>query len=357
MTEACLLAPIQLKKLPQCPKVSVLVSNYNYAAYIRQAIESVLRQTYANFELIICDDGSTDNSTEIIESYRRTDPRISLIVKENGGQASGFNAAYAASTGDLIFFLDSDDTYRPEKIAMMVEAYLQTPDAGFGLHRVQRVNRNGRRQGVWPRESRLPYGWHGEKMLQEGGVLSYMPPTSGISLHRSVAERIFPLPAHYPLAAVADQVITRFAPLLTIVLRRQEVLAEHRLHGANGYGQKKTTAQSMLREITTCRNLWSAQRDFIESLDPSLAERLLPLENSSYLLHLEYVYARLSHSPAPLLSYRRYIDDISLDPEARLLWFWKSSIHLPSSVFGMLINIMNSQSALKEIVARIRGTA
>ena len=102
-------------------------------------------------------------------------------------------------------------------------------------------------------------------MLEGGGVLSYMPPTSGLSLHRTVAERIFPLPESYPLTAVADQVITRFAPLLTSVLRRQEVLAEHRLHGANSYGRSKITAEFVLREITTCRTLWNAQRDFLES--------------------------------------------------------------------------------------------
>ncbi len=95
-----LLAPIPLKTLPERPKVAVLVSNYNYAEYIRQAIESVLAQTYKNFELIICDDGSTDNSKEIIAGYCLHDSRISLIAKENGGQASGFNAAFAASTGE-----------------------------------------------------------------------------------------------------------------------------------------------------------------------------------------------------------------------------------------------------------------
>ncbi len=350
-----LLAPIPLKTLPERPKVAVLVSNYNYAEYIRQAIESVLAQSYKNFELIICDDGSTDNSKEIIASYCLHDPRISLIAKENGGQASGFNAAFAASTGDLICFLDSDDTFRPTKIAYMVEAYRQAPDAGFGVHRVQRINKRGRPQGVWPLASVLPHGWHGERMLEGGGVLSYMPPTSGLSLHRTVAERVFPLPENYPLTAVADQVITRFAPLLTSVLRRQEVLAEHRLHGANSYGRSKVTAEFVLREITTCRNLWNAQRDFLDSIDPRLVSRLQPLEKSSYLLHLEYLYARLSRSPTPLLSYQRYMRDMQSDPNAHTLWFWKHSIHLPLFLFDALINLMSRQSVFKEILARLRG--
>src|ERR1700688_3577180 len=110
------LAPIHLERLPDRPKVSVLVSNYNYAEYIAQAIDSVLEQTYQNFELIICDDGSTDNSRTVISGYCLRDPRISLITKENGGQASGFNAAFASSTGELMCFLDSDDIFRPAKL-------------------------------------------------------------------------------------------------------------------------------------------------------------------------------------------------------------------------------------------------
>jgi hypothetical protein len=222
---------------------------------------------------------------------------------------------------------------------------------------VQRVNKQRRPQGVWPLTSVLPHGWHGERMLQRGGVLSYMPPTSGLSLHRTVAERIFPLPESYPLTAIADQVITRFAPLLTSVLRRQEVLAEYRLHGANNYGRSNVTADSILREITVCQNLWKAQRDFLVSLDPSLVPQLQPLENSSYVLHLEYLYARLSRSPSPLLSYHRYIRDLQADPEAHKRWFWKHSIYLPPFVFDALLNLMNRQSLLKEVLARLRGVA
>jgi hypothetical protein len=112
-----------------------------------------------------------------------------------------------------------------------------------------------------------------------------------------------------------------------------------------------------LREITVCKNLWQAQRNFLESLDPCLVPQLQPLENSSYLLHLEYLYARLSRSPSPLLSYHRYIRDLQANPQAQKVWFWKHSIYLPSFVFDALLNLMNRQSLLKEVLARFRGIA
>ena len=72
------------------PLVSVIVDNYNYERFLSQAIESVLNQTYQNFEIIVVDDGSTDNSVQIIDSYEKKDSRIRPVLKQNGGQMSAF---------------------------------------------------------------------------------------------------------------------------------------------------------------------------------------------------------------------------------------------------------------------------
>lgn len=105
------LKPIPLEPLPDSPLVSILMPNYNYGRYIGEAIESVLRQTYPHWELIICDDGSTDNSCEVVKRYQDKDSRIKLIQKENGGMASALNAAYRECKGDIICLLDSDDVF------------------------------------------------------------------------------------------------------------------------------------------------------------------------------------------------------------------------------------------------------
>ena len=118
------------------------------------------------------------------------------------------------------------------------------PDAGFGVHRVIRMSADLRRQGVWPMSAPLPCGWYGSRLLQDGGILPYMPPTSGLSLHRDVAERIFPLAARALLVSCPDQLITRLAPLLTNVTREDEALSEYRLHGGNNYGPDRVSAAS-----------------------------------------------------------------------------------------------------------------
>ncbi|MBN1874039.1 MAG: glycosyltransferase family 2 protein, partial [Anaerolineae bacterium] len=102
------------------PLVSILINNYNYAEFLSAAIDSGLAQTYPNVEVVVVDDGSTDNSREVIAGYKN---RIIAVLKENGGQASAFNAGVAASRGDIVCFLDSDDIFLPEKITEIVTAF------------------------------------------------------------------------------------------------------------------------------------------------------------------------------------------------------------------------------------------
>ncbi len=247
------LKPIELSPLPEQPLVSILVSNYNYGRFIGDTIKSALDQTYSNIELIICDDGSTDNSVHIIEEYASRDSRLRLIRKKNGGQGSGFNAAFAASRGEIIALLDSDDLFLPRKVERVVADFQAHPDCGLGLQRVIRMSANLRRQGVWPMSDSLPFGWYGTRLLSDGGVLPFIPPTSGLTLRRDVAERLFPLSLERPLVSCPDQLIARLAPFLTSVTRDQEALSAYRLHGNNNYGPDRVSAESFKRELSTAK--------------------------------------------------------------------------------------------------------
>jgi glycosyltransferase involved in cell wall biosynthesis len=347
------LRPIELLPLPAEPLVSILISNYNYGRFIGESIQSALDQTYPNIELIVCDDGSTDDSVSVIEEYLRKDPRVQLIRKENGGQASGFNAAFAASRGEIIALLDSDDRFLPHKIERIVADFQAHPEAGFGVHRVIRMSADLRRQGVWPMTAPLPFGWYGTRLLQDGGILPFMPPTSGLSLHRDVAERIFPLPLQVPLVSCPDQLITRLAPLITNVTREDEALSEYRLHGENNYGPDRVTAASFRRELDYCGALWEAQKRFLDAIDPRLGEAFKPLILHPYIAYISYVHARLARDPEVRRYYDRYLVCLKA-PDARFVWFWKISIYLPHWVFDFAINLLTRQSWIKQFVSRMR---
>lgn len=112
------------------PKVSVIMPVYNGSNYLREAIESVVTQTYGNIEIIIVNDGSTDNgkTRDISKSY--SDPRIVYIEKNNGGVASALNRGISAMTGDFFCWLSHDDLFYPDKIARQVGWYSAHPVTG-----------------------------------------------------------------------------------------------------------------------------------------------------------------------------------------------------------------------------------
>ena len=105
------------------PLVSVIIPNYNYGHYLGDAIESVLNQTHKNFQLIVVDNESTDNSIDVASRYGNA---VTLIQKKHGGVSSARNLGMTIAKGDFVCFLDSDDTWTPEKIEMQIKVALAT---------------------------------------------------------------------------------------------------------------------------------------------------------------------------------------------------------------------------------------
>jgi glycosyltransferase involved in cell wall biosynthesis len=104
----------------QEPLVSVVVPAYNAASTIGETLLSVLSQTYRNLEVLVVDDGSTDETAAVVQSFTGRDQRVRLIQKPNGGVASARNAGIAASNGEFVAFIDADDLWHPTKIRKQV---------------------------------------------------------------------------------------------------------------------------------------------------------------------------------------------------------------------------------------------
>jgi len=110
------------------PKFSVIIPTFNRATLVLEAVDSVLAQTYGNFELIVVDDGSTDDTVERLR--RVVDRRLSVVPVSHGGVSAARNAGLAAAGGALISFLDSDDLWLPHKLASEVDFLVRHPDVG-----------------------------------------------------------------------------------------------------------------------------------------------------------------------------------------------------------------------------------
>ncbi|MFC1712618.1 glycosyltransferase family 2 protein [Candidatus Poribacteria bacterium] len=106
----------------QKPRFSIIMPAYNDGEFIGEAIESVLNQTYQSFELIVVDDGSTDNTPEVLSEFAEH-PRVKTIRQKNGGTAAARNTGLCLASGEYIGFLDSDDFYTPDRLAV-IDNYL-----------------------------------------------------------------------------------------------------------------------------------------------------------------------------------------------------------------------------------------
>lgn len=106
--------------MDKCPLISVIIPTYNREKFIRNSIMSVINQTYKNIEIIVIDDGSTDNTKQCIENIKHLNPNLKYIYKENAGVSSSRNVGIRNANGEYIAFLDSDDSWNETKIEKQI---------------------------------------------------------------------------------------------------------------------------------------------------------------------------------------------------------------------------------------------
>ena len=209
-----------------------LVSNYNYADFIGQALESALSQTVPFDEIIVVDDGSTDGSLELLASKYAEHPTIQIVSKPNAGQLSCFNEGFAQATGDVVFFLDADDVYEPNYVEQALEVYRRDRNCDFVFcgHR-----KFGQRDCV-----DLPFA--DDRDLGYSVILTVHfrewigAPTSCISMRRRILEKILPLPFTNDWRTRADDCLVFGASLAGA--RKHYIaqpLVRYRVHGDNHF--------------------------------------------------------------------------------------------------------------------------
>jgi glycosyltransferase involved in cell wall biosynthesis len=210
-------------------KATVIINNYNYGRFLATAIESALNQTYPDTEIVVVDDGSTDESRQIIAGYG---DRIRPVLKTNGGQASAFNAGFAASTGDVVCMLDADDLFRPNKVERIARTFESHPEIHWVFHPVCRVHEDGREEPMPPLLKTL-YTDIREPALRGKLPGPPGPVTSGIAMSRPLLDRILPMPES--IRITADNYLIFLAVALELGVYLDEVLAVQIIHGSNHY--------------------------------------------------------------------------------------------------------------------------
>jgi glycosyltransferase involved in cell wall biosynthesis len=212
--------------------VSAVIVNYNYGRFLGSCIDTVLAQTYRPLEVIVVDDGSTDESREVLRAY---EGRVQIILQENRGQAAGFEAAVAVASGEVICFLDSDDGWYPHKVERVVAALEQNPRADWLRHKLALVD-----------ESLAPL--HRESPPFQGSAVVAPDPTlflerivmagTALALRRSVVPRVFPLGSAQEFEFADDTLLlARIFAARLWGYSLDEVLGYYRRHSGQRFGQ------------------------------------------------------------------------------------------------------------------------
>jgi len=225
------------------PSVSVIVPTFDRAELLREALDSVQMQTFPDWECLVVDDGSADETPEILASRAAADPRIRALRFEHGGSPGrSRNAGIAASRGEFVAFLDDDDAWLPAKLDRQLSLLNAEPGAGLVFSRVERF---GDEQGPWPRI--LPERPELRSLLAANFIAC-----STVVARRSALERAGPFDESLPRAQDFDLWlrILRLAP----IRGQGEILARHRVDRERRRRQLPAEHEAVTRIIEKLRD-------------------------------------------------------------------------------------------------------
>jgi glycosyltransferase involved in cell wall biosynthesis len=213
------------------PLVTVLLDTYNHERFIEEAIVSVLEQDFpsSDVEILVVDDGSTDRTPQIV---RKFEPRVRLLLKANGGQASAFNAGISEARGEIIAFLDGDDWWKRHKLTRVMQAMGADPIVGIVGHGIVMTYLDGREQSEILRD-----GFRFRADTIEGALLfrrrGAFLGTSRMTIRTKLLREIGPIPE--ALVVQADEYLYTLASALAGAQILPETLTYYRLHESNGF--------------------------------------------------------------------------------------------------------------------------
>ncbi|MGH7459967.1 MAG: glycosyltransferase family 2 protein [Longimicrobiales bacterium] len=226
------------------PTISLVIANHNYGRFLPQCLDSVLKQTRVPHEIIVVDDGSTDDSRAVLNAYRG---RVHAIFQENQGQAAALNHGVRASNGDLIFFLDSDDGWYPNKVERVLATMKAHPQAGWLRHKLAMVD-----EWLKPMGPVSPHYRGSRSVAPDPRLLLERRVTAGTSIviRREAATQAFPLTTSRDFAFDADAILlARLFRARVPGYSLDQVLGYYRRHEGQRYVGPQDLGRLLHREL------------------------------------------------------------------------------------------------------------
>jgi glycosyltransferase involved in cell wall biosynthesis len=328
------------KEAPVPPSMAIVVINHNYDCYLASAIGSALAQTHPAAEVIVVDDGSIDESRDVIAGFA---DRVRAVLQKNRGGTEATNAGFAVSTSEVVLFLDADDALHPDALKEIAARWRS------GLAKAQfqlaMVDESGRALGGLVPNS--PTELSSEELRRRflATALYPWPPTSGNAYHRSYLEKMMPLGSLFSPNS-SDSLLNVVAPLYGDILFIRKVLGYYRLHGRNISNPLAAAPARLLRETRlladALNHLEAHAKRLGVALAPDIREHITLLERRLTLTRVGGERFHPADRPLPLLWAAARKLALSEGPLARhaahLLWLTAVAI-LPKPLARRLVEL------------------
>jgi glycosyltransferase involved in cell wall biosynthesis len=251
------------------PRTSVIITSYNYARYLSTAMASVLAQTDRDFELIVVDDDSSDDSLALARGC--ADPRVRVMAQPHRGLGAARNTGIGAARGRYIAFLDADDVWAPDKLRRQCEILERQPDVGLVYTRFGIIDAEGRRQSR---------GYHYLSVTPSGAVLPHLVRGNVVGTPSTICFRRDLVLTREVYFDETDTHIEdwhfylRLAPHCAFSYLAR-TLAFHRQHGAN---MQRVLAKRMSQSLNTAGVALTQARQYLDAKDDELRRMNCRLE-------------------------------------------------------------------------------
>ena len=252
-------------------KATVIITSYNYEKFVTECVNSVALQTYPKIEIIFVDDGSSDNTLNLINEL--SVDNLTVVEKQNGGQLSAFNAAIPYINGDFVFFIDADDLFELDYIEKTIDFYKKNNDADFVF---SAINYFGDKVVETSLNNTQSYGF----TLCKTFFLRHWvgAPTSAISMRKNILEQILPLELELDWKVRADDCLVWGASLVGAKKYFfADAAIQYRVHGQNNFFGKQFNDDYFFKRSLGVNRLFNliTQKNYITITPDLLVVELL----------------------------------------------------------------------------------